>query len=101
MDVEGKDKEKLSPEQAAAKKAEEERIEKVKEERREKRVTALAEKLAHKLSVYVESVKTADNPVLLEEVRNGFQQIIRLEAEELKQEKYVLRKRTAGDIERD
>ena len=100
-DVEGKDKEKLSPEQAAAKKAEEERIEKVKEERREKRVTALAEKLAHKLSVYVESVKTADNPVLLEEVRNGFQQIIRLEAEELKQEKYALRKRTAGDIERD
>ena len=79
----------LTPEQAEAKKAEEEKHEKEKEAEREKRVSMLADKLAHKLSVYVESVKTADDPALVEEVREGFQRITFLEAEELKKEKCV------------
>ena len=79
----------LTPEQAEAKKAEEEKQEKEKEAQREKRVSMLADKLAHKLSVYVESVKTADDPALVEEVREGFQRITLLEAEELKKEKCV------------
>ena len=79
----------MTPEQAEAKKAEEEKQEKEKEAQREKRVSMLADKLAHKLSVYVESVKTADDPALVEEVREGFQRITLLEAEELKKEKCV------------
>lgn len=84
-----KDDESMTPEQKAKKEKEEAEKEKEKEEEREKRVTMLAEKLERKLSIYAESIKSADDESLSNEVRQGYREMIRLETEELKQEKYV------------
>lgn len=78
----------LTPEQKAAKEAEEERKEKEREAQREARVAGLVEKLARKLSIYTESVATAGDDAQTDEVRAGFREIVRLEAEELKTENY-------------
>ena len=86
-ETEPKDEE-LTPEQKAAKQAEEERKEKEKEAQREERVAALVEKLTRKLSIYTESVATAGDEAQGDEVRAGFREIVRLEAEELKTESY-------------
>lgn len=90
QDTSKKDDEKLTPEQEAAKKQKEEKHEAERREEREKRVSGLAEKLTKKLSVYVESMRTADDPSLSDEVREGFWRITQLEADELKKEKYVV-----------
>lgn len=82
---------KLTPEQEAAKEQEAQRLAKEKEVQRQERVNELADKLARKLSIYAESVHTADNETHADEARAGFSEIVRLEAEELKQEKYATR----------
>ncbi|KAL4401417.1 DnaJ-like protein [Malassezia pachydermatis] len=83
-----KDDESMTPEQKAKKEKEEAEKEKEKEEEREKRVTMLAEKLERKLSIYAESIKSADDESLSNEVRQGYREMIRLETEELKQENF-------------
>ncbi|PKI82970.1 hypothetical protein MVES_002810 [Malassezia vespertilionis] len=80
--------EQLSAEQKAAKEKEDERREKEKEREREKRVSHLAEKLERKLSVYTESVAVGGDEEQLEQVRRGFREMNRLEAEELKTENF-------------
>lgn len=80
---------KLTPEQEAAKELEAQQLAKEKEAQREERVSELADKLAHKLSIYAESVRTSNGDAQVDEARAGFREIVRLEAEELKQEKYA------------
>lgn len=80
--------EELTAEQKAAKEAEEERKQKEKDAQREERVAALVEKLTRKLSIYSESVATAGDDAQADEVRQGFREIVCLEAEELKTENY-------------
>ena len=78
----------LTEEQKAAKKKEEERLEKEKAIERAKRVKDLVEKLVRKLDIYAESVATAGDDVQANEVRHGYREMIRLEANELKEESY-------------
>ncbi|WFD42224.1 hypothetical protein MPSI1_000865 [Malassezia psittaci] len=80
--------ESITPEQKAAKEAEEQRKEKEKNEQREERVSELVDKLIRKLSIYTESLSTATNESQADEARRGFHEIIRMEAEELKTENY-------------
>lgn len=81
--------EELTPEQKEAKAAAEAVKEREKEAERERRVEMLAEKLERRLGVYVESVRTAADESHANEVRQGFREMVRLETEELKHEKYV------------
>jgi len=82
---------KLTPEQVAAKEQEAQRLAQEKAVQREERVSELTDKLARKLSIYAESVHTAENEAQVDEARASFCEIVRLEAEELKQEKYAVR----------
>lgn len=77
-----------APEQENSKE-EAQRIAQEKEAQREERVSNLADKLARKLSIYAESVHSAANEEHANEARAGFLEIVRLEAEELKHEKYA------------
>ncbi|WFD18437.1 hypothetical protein MCAP1_000640 [Malassezia caprae] len=79
---------KITPEQEAAKAQEEQRLAQEKAAQREERVSELADKLARKLSIYAESVHTADNEAHADEARAGFCEIVHLEAQELKQENF-------------
>lgn len=80
----------LSPEEKAKK---DERERKQAEERakaREERVSKLAEKLIRKLSIFTESVRNAGGEPLESEVAASFREITRIEADELKQERWVV-----------
>lgn len=85
----GKDaKPTLTPEQKAAKEEKERKQTAEREKQRQERVEKLVEKLIRKLSIYTESVRNANDPVLEKEVEKSFREITRLEAEELKAESY-------------
>ncbi|SJX66026.1 related to DnaJ-like protein [Sporisorium reilianum f. sp. reilianum] len=78
----------LTPEQKAAKEEKERKQAAEREKQRQERVAKLVEKLIRKLSIYTESVRNANDPVLEKEVEKSFREITRLEAEELKHESY-------------
>ena len=78
----------LTPEQKAAKEEKERKQAAEREKQRQERVSKLVEKLIRKLSIYTESVRNANDPVLEKEVEKSFREITRLEAEELKHESY-------------
>ncbi|TKY87762.1 hypothetical protein EX895_003343 [Sporisorium graminicola] len=78
----------LTPEQKAAKEEKERKQTAEREKQRQERVAKLVEKLIRKLSIYTESVRNANDPVLEKEVEKSFREITRLEAEELKNESY-------------
>ncbi|KAK0533747.1 DnaJ-like protein [Tilletia horrida] len=79
----------LTPEQKAAKEEKEKKANEERAKAREERVSALAEKLIRKLSVYTESVRGAGGDTdLVREVEKSFREINRIEAEELKGENY-------------
>lgn len=78
----------LTPEQKAAKDEKERKRDEERAKQREERVSALAEKLIRKLSIYTESVANANDADLERQVQQSFREITRLEAEELKQESY-------------
>lgn len=78
----------LTPEQKAAKDEKERKLNAEREKQRQERVAKLVEKLIRKLSIYTESVRNANDPVLEKEVEKSFREITRLEAEELKHESY-------------
>ncbi|CDU23055.1 related to DnaJ-like protein [Sporisorium scitamineum] len=78
----------LTPEQKAAKEEKERKQAAEREKQRQERVAKLVEKLIRKLSIYTESVRNANDPLLEKEVEKSFREITRLEAEELKHESY-------------
>ncbi|SNX83582.1 related to DnaJ-like protein [Melanopsichium pennsylvanicum] len=78
----------LTPEQKAAKDEKERKLAAEREKQRQERVSKLVEKLIRKLSIYTESVRNANDPVLEKEVEKSFREITRLEADELKHESY-------------
>ncbi|KAJ1020103.1 hypothetical protein NDA16_004383 [Ustilago loliicola] len=78
----------LTPEQKAAKEEKERKQAAEREKQRQGRVAKLVEKLIRKLSIYTESVRNANDPVLEKEVEKSFREITRLEAEELKHVSY-------------
>lgn len=78
----------LTPEQKAAKEEKERKLTAQREKQRQERVSKLVEKLIRKLSIYTESIRNANDPILEKEVEKSFREITRLEAEELKHESY-------------
>ncbi|SPO25144.1 related to DnaJ-like protein [Ustilago trichophora] len=78
----------LTPEQKAAKEEKERKLTAEREKQRQERVSKLVEKLIRKLSIYTESIRNANDPILEKEVEKSFREITRLEAEELKHESY-------------
>ncbi|SPO44669.1 related to DnaJ-like protein [Moesziomyces antarcticus] len=85
---EGSTKPVLTPEQKAAKE-EKERVQAAeRDKQRQQRVAKLVEKLVRKLSIYTESIRSANDPTLEREVEKSFREITRIDAEELKHESY-------------